>query len=105
MKFFKRRFCCWVLVGVLFALNASAAFDTNRIVVLVSLDGLANFYFDDPKAEMPNLRALAQQGARAKSMMPVIPTVTWPNHTTLVTGVMPARHGVLANNYFDRDKN
>src|SRR5262249_55410423 len=30
------------------------------------------------------------------------PTVTWPNHTTLVTGVNPARHGVVGNNYFDR---
>ena len=30
------------------------------------------------------------------------PTVTWPNHTTLVTGVTPARHGVVGNNYFDR---
>src|SRR5262249_50277750 len=32
------------------------------------------------------------------------PTVTWPNHTTLVTGVSPARHGVVGNNYFDRVK-
>jgi predicted AlkP superfamily pyrophosphatase or phosphodiesterase len=30
------------------------------------------------------------------------PTVTWPNHTTLVTGVSPARHGVVGNNFFDR---
>ncbi len=35
-------------------------------------------------------------------MKAVTPTVTWPNHTTLVTGVMPARHGVVGNNYFDR---
>jgi predicted AlkP superfamily pyrophosphatase or phosphodiesterase len=31
------------------------------------------------------------------------PTVTWPNHTTLVTGVTPAKHGVVGNNYFDRE--
>ena len=37
-------------------------------------------------------------------MMAVIPTVTWLNHTTLVTGVSPRLHGVVGNNYFDRDK-
>jgi predicted AlkP superfamily pyrophosphatase or phosphodiesterase len=100
MKFSKAFSSCLVLLTV--CLNSKAAFDTNRIVVLVSLDGLANFYFDDPKAEMPNLRALAKQGARAKSMQAVIPTVTWPNHTTLVTGVTPSLHGVVGNNYFDR---
>ncbi len=102
MKFAKFVFACCSLFVVFFALNSRAAFDTNRIVVLVSLDGLAAFYFDDPKAEMPNLHALAQQGAKASSMMAVIPTVTWPNHTTLVTGVTPELHGVVGNNYFDR---
>jgi predicted AlkP superfamily pyrophosphatase or phosphodiesterase len=76
--------------------------DTNQIVVMISVDGLAADYLDDPKAEMPNIRALAAAGARAKSMKASNPTVTWPNHTTLVTGVNPARHGVVGNNYYDR---
>jgi predicted AlkP superfamily pyrophosphatase or phosphodiesterase len=88
--------------AVCFAFSSNGAFDRNRIVVLVSLDGLANFYWQDPKAEMPYLRALAEQGARAKSMVPVIPTVTWPNHTTLVTGTTPRLHGVIGNNFFER---
>ena len=46
--------------------GSQAAFDTNRVVVLVSLDGLASFYLDDPKAEMPTLRALAREGAVAR---------------------------------------
>lgn len=75
---------------------------TNQIVVMISVDGLAAYYFDDPKAEMPNIRALAAAGARAKSMKASNPTVTWPNHTTLVTGVTPARHGVVGNNFYDR---
>jgi predicted AlkP superfamily pyrophosphatase or phosphodiesterase len=77
-------------------------FSSNKIVVMISVDGLAGFYLDDPKAEMPTIRALAAEGARAESMKPVAPTVTWPNHTTLVTGVYPIKHGVLGNNYFDR---
>jgi predicted AlkP superfamily pyrophosphatase or phosphodiesterase len=76
--------------------------DSDRTVVVISVDGLAAYYLDDPKAEMPTLRALAAEGARASGMRASTPTVTWPNHTTLVTGVTPAKHGVLGNNYFDR---
>ncbi len=81
---------------------APVAAPGERVVVLISIDGLAGYYLDDPKAEMPTLRALATEGARASSMQACTPTVTWPNHTTLVTGVYPAKHGVVGNNYFDR---
>jgi predicted AlkP superfamily pyrophosphatase or phosphodiesterase len=74
---------------------------SDRIVVMISIDGLAGFYLDDPKAPMPTPRALAADGASAM-MTASNPTVTWPNHTTLVTGVTPARHGVIGNNYLDR---
>jgi predicted AlkP superfamily pyrophosphatase or phosphodiesterase len=70
----------------------------------MSIDGLANFYMDDPSAEMPTIRKLAAAGARAAGMRASDPTVTWPNHTTLVTGVTPAKHGVVGNNYWDRAK-
>jgi hypothetical protein len=81
---------------------AAAAHDPqDGVVVMISLDGLGGFYLDDPKAQMPTLRALAAEGVVAK-MKASNPTVTWPNHTTLVTGVHPARHGVVGNNYLDR---
>jgi predicted AlkP superfamily pyrophosphatase or phosphodiesterase len=90
-------------VTVLLPRLANAApIDSDRIVVMISVDGLAAYYIDDPKAQMPNIRALADAGARAASMKASTPTVTWPNHTTLVTGDNPARHGVVGNNYFDR---
>ena len=75
---------------------------SDRIVVLISVDGLAHYYLDDPKAEMPTIRQLAAEGVRASDMKCSMPTVTWPNHTTLVTGVNPGKHGVIGNNYFDR---
>ncbi|HEX3600325.1 MAG TPA: ectonucleotide pyrophosphatase/phosphodiesterase [Lacipirellulaceae bacterium] len=78
--------------------------DKDRIVVMISVDGLANFYIDDPSAEIPTIRKLAAEGAKASSMKASDPTVTWPNHTTLVTGVSPGVHGVVGNNYFDRVK-
>lgn len=90
----------WCLSGP--ARAAEGLQPSDRVVVMISIDGLAGFYFDDPKAEMPTIRKLASQGARAKRMRASTPTVTWPNHTTLVTGVTPARHGVVGNNYFDR---
>lgn len=79
-----------------------AAADKSRAVILISVDGLAAFYLDDPRAEMPTIRALAAAGVRAARMKASATTVTWPNHTTLVTGVTPARHGVVGNDYFDR---
>jgi predicted AlkP superfamily pyrophosphatase or phosphodiesterase len=69
---------------------------------MISLDGLAGYYIDDPKADMTTLKELAAAGARSSGMRVVAPSVTWPNHTTLVTGDWPARHGVVGNNYFDR---
>ena len=81
---------------------APAADADSQIGVLMSIDGLAAFYFYDPKAEMPTIRALATEGAHASIMKASTPTVTWPNHTTLVTGVNPAKNGVVGNNYFDR---
>jgi predicted AlkP superfamily pyrophosphatase or phosphodiesterase len=82
--------------------SIAAAADSGRIVVMISVDGLGAYYLDDLKAEMPTIRALAADGARASMMKASTPTVTWPNHTTLVTGVTPAKHGVIGNNYFDR---
>jgi len=91
-----------LLVALIAAQAAQAAPQHDRCVVLVSIDGLANFYLDDPKADMPTIRRLAREGARAKGMICTFPTVTWPSHTTMATGVAPARHGVIGNSYLDR---
>lgn len=69
----------------------------DRHVILISLDGFAAYALADPNIPVPTLRALAAAGVMASSMTPVNPTVTWPNHTTLVTGVLPAQHGLLYN--------
>lgn len=66
-------------------------------VILISLDGFAADYLNDPRLPIPNIRGMAAGGAHAKRMTVSTPSVTWPNHTTLVTGVPPAAHGVLAN--------
>ncbi|MBW8885982.1 MAG: alkaline phosphatase family protein, partial [Planctomycetia bacterium] len=73
-----------------------------RHVVLVSVDGLAASYLDDSRAEMPTLRKLAKSGAVAKGMITSFPSVTWSSHTSLITGVQPARHGVIGNAVWNR---
>jgi predicted AlkP superfamily pyrophosphatase or phosphodiesterase len=91
------RFCILFFTAVSLAARAAAGIDTNQYVILVTIDGGGAFYFDDPKSPIPNLRKLAAQGVVAKGMRVSNPAVTWPNHTTLVTGVAPAKHSVLYN--------
>jgi predicted AlkP superfamily pyrophosphatase or phosphodiesterase len=68
----------------------------QRMVVVISLDGFPAYALDDPKLPVPTLRRLMQNGASAR-MATVNPTVTWPNHTSMVTGVRADEHGLLAN--------
>lgn len=75
----------------------------DRCVVLVSVDGLAHFYVDDLRADMPTVRRLAREGARTDGMVTCFPSVTWPAHTTIATGMLPCRHGVVGNSYLDRE--
>ena len=87
------------------AAEPAAAAGKTRHVVLVSIDGLAASYLNDPRAELPTLRALVKQGATAKGMVTSFPSVTWPSHTSLVTGVEPGRHGVIGNSVWDAKRN
>jgi predicted AlkP superfamily pyrophosphatase or phosphodiesterase len=70
--------------------------------IVLSIDGFAGFYWDDPAARIPTLRRLAERGAVSSRMQAVFPTTTWPTHVSLVTGVTPARHGVAANHVLNR---
>ena len=100
-----RSFMLWLSAACLFwAFTSARAADgpVAKHVVLVSIDGLAASYLDDPRAELATLRMLAKQGASARGMITSFPSVTWPSHTSLVTGVQPARHGVIGNSVWNR---
>lgn len=77
--------------------NDGSAAHAGPIVVLITLDGFPARALDDARLPMPTLRALQAKGAWARTMQPVNPTVTWPNHTALITGVNASEHHVLAN--------
>jgi predicted AlkP superfamily pyrophosphatase or phosphodiesterase len=90
-----------VLVAVVAAVAAEAP---PSLLLMISLDGLRPDYVteaDRHGARVPALRRFLTDGAYAAGVQGVIPTVTYPSHTTLITGVWPARHGILANTVFD----
>jgi predicted AlkP superfamily pyrophosphatase or phosphodiesterase len=68
----------------------------QRMVVVISLDGFPGSALNDPKLPIPTLRRLMRGGVTAH-MTGVNPTVTWPNHTAMVTGVRSDQNGLLAN--------
>ena len=73
-------------------------------IVLISIDGLKPDYVIDADKhglKIPNLRRILAEGAHAAGVTGVLPTVTYPSHATMVTGVSPAAHGIIANSPFD----
>jgi predicted AlkP superfamily pyrophosphatase or phosphodiesterase len=81
----------------------NAATQTNKpYVILISADGFRYDYADKYHAE--NLLWLRRSGTRAKSMIPSFPSVTFPNHYTIATGLYPAHHGLVYNQFYDRNR-
>src|SRR3974390_293513 len=96
------------LLGVacflMFACMASGQDRAVPLLVVISLDGLRPDFIiaaDQHEAKVPELRRFLKEGAYAEGVTGVVPTVTYPSHTTLMTGVWPAKHGILANAVFD----
>lgn len=70
-------------------------------VVLITIDGFRPDFYLDPSWGAVNLRQLMESGASAKGVTGIFPTVTFPSHTTLVTGVKPIVHGIYYNTPFE----
>ena len=73
-------------------------------VLMISVDGLKPEYVLDADAhglKIPFLRGLLRDGTYARGVTGVWPTVTYPSHTTLLTGLSPAEHGIYNNLEFD----
>jgi predicted AlkP superfamily pyrophosphatase or phosphodiesterase len=73
-------------------------------VLLISVDGMKpEAVIDAPShgLKAPNLRAFMVDGAYAGGVRGVLPTLTYPSHTTLLTGASPAKHGIFDNTTFD----
>jgi predicted AlkP superfamily pyrophosphatase or phosphodiesterase len=89
--------CLAILVH--FAASAQPAAATNRILILISLDAFRSDYLQ--KFNPPNLNRLAKEGVHAEKLIPAFPSMTFPNHHTIATGLWPEHHGIIHNDFYD----
>jgi predicted AlkP superfamily pyrophosphatase or phosphodiesterase len=76
--------------------------ESKPYVILVSADGFRYDYAE--KYQATHLLNLSNEGVKAASMIPSYPSVTFPNHYTLVTGLYPAHQGIVNNSFYDRNR-
>lgn len=87
-----------LFAGVVLTGSAHARERAPHLTILVSIDGFRADYLD--RGDTPVIKSLAEEGARA-AMRPSFPSVTFPNHYTLITGKRPDRNGIVANTMVD----
>lgn len=94
------RFLVRLCLGALLALVISCSQQGMQpTVLLISLDAFRWDYLE--KADTPNLDRLVATGVKAEALIPVFPTKTFPNHYSIITGLYPENHGIIANRMFD----
>lgn len=77
--------------------------DKTPYVVLVSLDGFRYDYAQRDQSK--NFLEIARTGAKAQALIPSFPAVTFPNHISIATGLYPGHHGIVANTFWDPERN
>jgi predicted AlkP superfamily pyrophosphatase or phosphodiesterase len=81
-------------------LTGAGLLHARQPLVIVSVDGLDNRYLanaDQMGLKIPTIRRLMREGQTSAGVIGVVPTITWPSHTTMITGVDPVTHGILGN--------
>lgn len=73
----------------------------SKHVIIISIDGLRPEFYRDDKWATPTLHKMVAGGASADGVRGVFPTVTYPSHTTIITGAMPMKHGIFYNLPFE----
>ena len=89
---------------ITFSVAAPAQKTRKPLVILISIDGMKPEAVLDAEAhglKLPNLTKMMHDGAYAKGVTGVLPTLTYPSHTTIMTGASPAKHGIYSNTTFD----
>lgn len=93
-----------LLRGAMFIAGITTGAAQAEPVLMISVDGLRPgdvIEADKRGLKIPNLRRFLREGSYASGVVGVLPTVTYPSHTTLITGVDPDRHGIYNNTSFD----
>ncbi|MBT9331526.1 alkaline phosphatase family protein [Paracidobacterium acidisoli] len=102
-----RRVCAIALPGLVGCLLAQGQ-SARTPVIMISIDGLNPHYVlraEDHAAGIPFLRSFLTNGTYAQSVINVVPTITFPNHVTLITGTLPEQHGIFNNMLQDPNSN
>lgn len=89
------------IIGCLLFTTAQLMAQKAKYVVIVSVDGFRPDFYVDKSWPAPNMQQMMDKGVYAEGVRGIFPTVTYPSHTTIVTGTMPARHGIVYNTPFD----
>ncbi len=89
------------ILFVFISLTLGAFAQQAKHVVVITIDGFRPDFYLDSSWHTPNLKSLMKSGVYAKGVNSVFPSMTYPSHTTIVTGVWPAKHGVYYNNMFE----
>jgi predicted AlkP superfamily pyrophosphatase or phosphodiesterase len=79
--------------------NGTALFAPTTI--LISLDGFRADFLN--RGITPRLNKFVEEGVSPSYMLPSFPSVTFPNHYTLVTGLYPESHGIVGNTFWDTE--
>src|SRR5918995_3264069 len=88
-----------LIVAVAWTEAGISAGSGGSTVVLIGIDGFHPSYLERPSSR--HLRDLARTGARARSLIPVFPTLTFPNFYSMATGLYPEHHGIVSNTIKD----
>lgn len=94
-----RKYLISFFLGLFLLINGFAQEAKDNYVIMLSLDG---FRWDYPTMyNTPNLNKIAEEGVKAKSLIPCYPSKTFPNHYSIATGLHPDNHGIVNNSFYD----
>ena len=88
-----------IIICLLISLYVSGFSQTKPYVILVSFDAFRWDYMS--RGISPNLEKIKQEGVSALSLRSAFPSVTFPNHLSIITGMYPEHHGIITNNFHD----
>lgn len=88
----------------LFSVNAYGSEPKAKYVILITIDGMRGEMVTDAGMPSPTLKLMARGGMIVKRVIGVPPTATYPSHTTIITGVVPAKHHIYYNRPFNYNK-
>lgn len=81
--------------------SPTAAPTGRRTLLIISMDGFRADYMQSLSQYLPNINAYFRDGVKSKGIRPSFPSLTFPNHYTIATGLYPSAHGIIANSFID----